>query len=252
MTSPPTSTKVSFQLGDTHQGVWAIQRGLNSLDWLDSQGLSDLIEDGDFGPGTDTAVKAYQNAVALTADGVFGPKSQARFVRSCIVRTDAGTKLPKGLLEGVIQGESGAFIAAVNTSTPGGTDCGYTQRRVTTPYSEAAVQRAFDSLYQIDLACDTFYDRFNVYITKTAVAKRSDKSEYAWRLATLYHNWPYGANRLADGYVLSNQVAGWVPDSAPDWAKTYSGWAKYYAMGSKYYNWPGMMTQQAFGVPIDG
>lgn len=248
MQEPPTSTKYSFKQGDTHQGVWAIQRGLNSLDWLPAP----IMEDGGFGPGTDAAVRAWQDAVSLDADGIFGPNSQARFLRSCIVRTDAGSKVPKGLVEGVCAGESGNYIAAVNTSVAGGTDCGYTQRRVYEPYEEAAVQRAFDSLYQVNLLVNRLYDRYNVYVAKSAVTKRSDKNEYAWRLATLYHNWPYGADRLANGYALSQQVATWAPPSVPAWAKTYSGWAKYYAMGSNQYDWPGLMTQQAFGVPIDG
>lgn len=248
MQEPPTATKYSFREGDTHQGVWAVQRGLNSLDWLDSP----LVEDGAFGPTTDEAVKLWQDAVGLMADGIFGPNSQARFLRSVVVRTDAGSKVPKGLVEGVCQGESGNYIAAVNTSVSGGTDCGYTQRRVYEPYEEAAVKRAFDSLYQVNLLVKSLVGRYDVYVTKPAVTKRSDKTEYAWRLATLYHNWPYAADRLANGYVLSQQTATWAPDGVPSWAKTYSGWAKYYAMGSKANNWPGLMTQQAFGVPIDG
>jgi Putative peptidoglycan binding domain len=248
MQEPPTSTQYSFQRGDTHQGVWATQRGLNSLNWLGYE----LDEDGVFGQGTEDAVKQWQEAVSLSADGVFGPKSQARFLRSIVIRTDAGTKVPRGLVEGICEGESGNYIAAVNVQVAGGTDCGYTQRRVYEPYDEAAVQRAFDSLYQVNLLVRNLYNRYQLYITKAAVTKRSDDEEYAWRLATLYHNWPYAADRLANGYTLSNQTASWVPASAPDWAKTYAGWAKYYAMGSKMYNWPGLMTRQAFGVPIDG
>jgi len=248
MQTPPTSTKYSFKKGDIHQGVWAVQRGLNSLDWLNAP----LGEDGTFGEGTDAAVKLWQEAVGLSADGIFGPQSQARFLRSCIVRTDAGTKVPKGLVEGICQGESGNYIAAVNVSVAGGTDCGFTQRRVYEPYEEPAVQRAFDSLYQVNLLVNSLYNRYNVYLAKSAVAQRSDKTEYAWRLATLYHNWPYGADRLASGNALSSQTANWAPASVPDWAKTFAGWAKYYAMGSRAHDWAGLMTQQAFGVPVDG
>jgi peptidoglycan hydrolase-like protein with peptidoglycan-binding domain len=248
MSSPPPFTKYTFQKGDTHQGVWAIQRGLNSLQWLPSP----LIEDGVYGQGTVDAVARWQKAVELTADGVFGPASQKRFLRSIIVRTNAGSQLPAGLVEGISEGESGSFIAAVNTTVDGGVDCGYTQRRVYEPYEEAAVKRAFDSLYQLNLLVTTLVNNYTSFYNKEAVATRKDRAEYAWRLATLNHNWPYGADRLANGYQLSTKAAPWVPDSAPDWAKTYTGWAKYYSMGSKQYNWSGLMTQQAFGVPADG
>jgi len=248
MSVPPTATEYSFKEGDNHQGVWAIQRGLNSLNWL---GYT-LVEDGAFGPTTTQAVKQWQAAVSLASDGIFGPKSQARFLRSIVVRTEAGSAVPKGLVEGICEGESGNYIAAVNSKVAGGTDCGYTQRRVYTPYEEAAVKRAFDSLYQVNLLVKTLVSRYKAYVVKSAVVKRDDTEEYAWRLATLHHNWPYAADRLANGYTLSTQVANWVPDSAPDWAKTYRGWAKYYAMGSAQYDWPGLMTRQAFDVPADG
>jgi peptidoglycan hydrolase-like protein with peptidoglycan-binding domain len=39
-----------------------------------------LTADGDFGPGTEAALKKWQAANGLTADGVAGPKTLAKLL----------------------------------------------------------------------------------------------------------------------------------------------------------------------------
>jgi peptidoglycan hydrolase-like protein with peptidoglycan-binding domain len=41
------------------------------------QAVLGVTADGDFGPGTERAVKAWQTSKGLTADGVVGPKTLA-------------------------------------------------------------------------------------------------------------------------------------------------------------------------------
>lgn len=57
--------------------------GPDVSDWqtfLKSQGLFQSIVDGDFGPKSDQATRAYQNCAGLQADGVVGPNTIARAV----------------------------------------------------------------------------------------------------------------------------------------------------------------------------
>lgn len=247
LAAPPTTTKYSFRRGDRHVGVWALQRFLNRLY------AAKLAEDGDFGSGTELWIKKYQADTSATVDGIVGPQTQARIVRSCVVRAPHGGDLPKGLIEGIIENESGRLIAAVNDDVPGGVDCGLTQRRVYSPYTETAVAAAFDPLMNVANSVSNayatgLYDRYLVYST------RLGKGEYAWRVAALAHNWPSAAEQLSKGQPLSTtKLATWAPvgtkfaDGAP--VRTWAEWAQFYAMGSKAHNHPGLVTGLAFGLP---
>lgn len=249
--SPPRATVYTIKESSTASlAAWAVQRFLNRFR------NAGLVEDGYFGPATARAVRAYQSAAGIGIDGIVGPKTQARIAHSCIQSADRDAILPKLLIDGLVQGESGSYLAAVNWSVPGGVDCGLTQRRVYEPYSDAALKRAFDALYQIQLLVDQFVERFHTFYNYSYVSARPDRNEYAWRLAALHHNWPYGASQLALGRALSTKLATWVPkgtrfdDGAP--VVTYRDWAKFYAMGSKLHNHRGHVVKQSFGVPRDG
>lgn len=70
---PPAPTSEPYpqvQLGSTGDTVATLQRALNKLGY-------GLTVDADFGPRTQNAVKAYQNARSLTVDGVCGPNTWA-------------------------------------------------------------------------------------------------------------------------------------------------------------------------------
>ena len=56
--------------GDRSQAVRVLQKNLNNHG-------AKLIIDGDYGDGTEAAVRAYQLKVGLVADGIAGSKTQA-------------------------------------------------------------------------------------------------------------------------------------------------------------------------------
>lgn len=243
-TDPTRVTKYAYRQGDRGIGVWALQRFLNEVGTH-----ARITEDGVFGPGTQSAVESYQRAVGAHVDGVVGPETQSRIVRSLVVRAPGGDKLPKGLIEGQIDAESGRLLGAVNWSVPGGFDAGLTQRRVYgPPFIEAAVKAAFDPQANVNRAVSDLTSRYLIYRSRVAT------SEYAWRLAALAHNWPWAAEELSRGRKLSTtKRATWAPasvrfaDGAPVWS--YADWAAYYAMGSHAHRHPGVVTKLAFGVP---
>lgn len=69
---PTLPAKGYFKKGDTGAQVSKLQKFLN---WYGNYGLD---VDGDFGNNTLSAVKKFQKAEKLTADGLFGKKSLAR------------------------------------------------------------------------------------------------------------------------------------------------------------------------------
>lgn len=246
----PASTTTTFKLGSKGMGVWAIQRCLNSFIDLGFK----TAEDGVFAERTEINVKAYQGMVKLKTDGIVGPATQMRLAQSCIVRVDPEKTVPKNLLGALIRGESGGYIAAVNHSVPGGTDCGFVQRRVYNGATHATILEAFDPMYQIKKLKEDFNDLFKQFSRFAAVRSRPDAAEYAWRLAVLSHNWPAGAQQLAEGSALSDtKKATWVPASVkfPDGepVNTYAEWAEFYSMGSCRHKWAGLMTKDTFTVP---
>jgi hypothetical protein len=69
-TSTPAPT-VPLKPGDSGPAVKGLQRALARLGYLSS------AVDGQYGPATTEAVKSFQRAQGLTADGVLGPKTRA-------------------------------------------------------------------------------------------------------------------------------------------------------------------------------
>jgi putative chitinase len=57
-----------------------LRRGSKGDDVKRMQAKLGLVADGDFGPGTEAALKKWQSANGLTADGVAGPKTLAKLL----------------------------------------------------------------------------------------------------------------------------------------------------------------------------
>lgn len=243
-TSPPLTTKYGFKEGDRHLGVWALQV------FFDALGYQPGVLDGSFGPATKAAVERYQKSTGATVDGVVGPQTQSRIVRSCVVRAPGGTTIPKGLVEGQISAESGGLIAAANSQVAGGVDLGFTQRRVYgPPFDPSKVKDAINPLSNVSKSAADLLGRYKTF------AARVGHGEYAWRLAALGHNWPSAADDLSRGWPLSTtRIATWVPAGThfPDGTavRTFRQWAEFYALGSHGHRWGGLVTGQAFGVPV--
>lgn len=69
---PGTSTKAGSK---ATARVREIQLRLADLGYKNSAGTRPLVGDGDFGPATDAAVRAFQTAAGLTVDGIVGPNT---------------------------------------------------------------------------------------------------------------------------------------------------------------------------------
>lgn len=67
-TAAPTTASTTLRKGDKGPQVVKMQKALG------------IASDGDFGPGTETALKRWQAANGLTADGVAGPKTLAKLL----------------------------------------------------------------------------------------------------------------------------------------------------------------------------
>jgi hypothetical protein len=73
-TAPPASQPVgptaTLKPGDKGAQVKRLQRALAQLGYYSAKSV-----DGDYGPATENAVKLFQQAAKLTADGIVGPKT---------------------------------------------------------------------------------------------------------------------------------------------------------------------------------
>jgi len=245
----PTSTDYTVEKGDRGVVPWAVQRALNDRsapNWGD--GLP-VVEDGIFGEQTRLAVKSFQEASELKGDGRFGQKTSAAM--AAVLGAKVPTSVAPGLVRGIVQAESGNLIGAVNTSVPGGIDCGYVQRRVyEADYSDqAVVRRAFDGLYQMNLLAKTLRSRHDAFYGRPGAKTHKE----AWKLAALHHNYPYAADQISKLGVnnLSSYwttPASWVEAIGAKWAdgepvQTPLDWCRYYALGSALHQAQGVTTQ---------
>jgi len=73
--------------------VKQMQWGLGLLGYLDADSFRDI--DGKFGPKTKKAVERFQKQMGLKPDGVWGPKTNAAFVKAVKGQIDAGMDNPR-------------------------------------------------------------------------------------------------------------------------------------------------------------
>lgn len=242
MSLVPTSTDYIVERGDRGVVVFAVQKALTDI------GLTVSVDEV-FGDETAAKVRVFQNAVNLKADGRFGPVTSSKMAAKLASQV-SGTA-PGPLVRGIVKAESAEVIGAVNTSVPGGIDCGYVQRRVYSADFDnlATVRRAFDGLYQMNLLATSLRNRHDAFFGRPGARTH----ERAWRLAALYHNYPYAAEKISQvgvdalgGYWTTpinwvEAIGAKFPDGEP--VRTPLEWCQYYALGSSSHDAPGVTTQ---------
>lgn len=220
----------SFKLGDNHWAVAALQINLNVFG-------NTLVPDGVFGPATDKVCRAFQRHRGLVVDGIIGPASQQRM---CIdLATPAARRygLPAGLARGIMESESGFMLSAwTEHPSDAGFDLGVWQDSYTRPASQASYAKSLNVSAMAFETCEKLRTVYNRYRNAGAVEK------LAWECATLYHNWPAAADRLARGLGPTSQ-----PDTPATWVQIASGgrlstpreWANAYIENTtRYVLWP--------------
>lgn len=235
-TSPNRTSVITLRSGATGWPVFALQRGLDQLGYS-------CYADGEFGPGTEGVVRAFQLRQALVADGLAGPTTQAQIVRLSDNAThDIYPELPTGLIRGFATAESGNLLGAVNWQIVGGVDCGVVQIRcIGPPFSQSALRLAYDPIMAMGRVAASFLDQ-TVAFSQQAYSK-AQPLEWAMRCAALSWNWPWAANQYAIAGKLPNpsRDATWAvvngqrikfPDGAP--VLTYDDWARFYALGGRH------------------
>jgi hypothetical protein len=241
----PQETVYSLEEGDRGAHVFALQKGINAF-------LENPVPiDGVFGPKTAKGVRRYQRNKGLYVDGIFGPASSAKLAKNLVRDTEEERKNPHGLVRSLIEGESGNLIGAVNWSVPKGVDVSFVQRRIYEgSYGvEQTVKKAWNPILQVDKTARGNRKRYKVYRERSAVYT----DEWAWRLATLHHNYPYAADKISrlgeaglSYYWKAEQswvvnIGATFDDGAP--VKTPLEWCQFYSLGSIHHDHHGLMVK---------
>lgn len=176
--------------------IWALQLNLNGAT------NAGLATDGDFGPKTKSAVVAFQKNQGLTADGIAGILTQRSLATKFFNAPETTFRLPRGLLYGITEGESGFALGATNFTVAGGVDLGWLQRRVTDAnWNEENITNAFDGRESMNFAAERLRTWKQRYASQPGIVS----TEAAWRNSVLRWNWPSAAEHFADGTIKTWQ-----------------------------------------------
>lgn len=146
--------------------------------------------DGLFDAGTTAAMKAWQAANGLTADGIFGPKSSRILFDKRLTETQAKYGIPKNYLKGMVSHESGFDPGAIGVN---GMDSGLVQINldpVGGHGNEFTIHDAFNPAFSIEYAGKRMAAAKGTYSTAL--------DALAWELAVGQHNSPLNARHWRD------------------------------------------------------
>jgi len=130
----------AFQTGDQGTQVAELQGELANLGY-------DVVADGDFGPATKEAIKEFQAANGLTADGVVGPQTyQALMGRSMPQVSRGSNYYARRIVQTSLQYIGVPYV--FGGTTPGGFDCSGFTRYV---FANAGISlpRTADAQYEV-------------------------------------------------------------------------------------------------------
>lgn len=216
-------------------GRWSLKQGMTGHDVVAVQialvnaGFK-LPVDGVYGVGTESAIYSYQSAKGLKADGVCGPVTQEKFVRSQSLRY--GKRLPRGMLPSIAANES-SFLLGARTSHPSdsGYDLGAFQHSLGshTPSTQDNIRKALSVPYMAQRTAGEVLAAYTRYRSWGKVGERR-----CWELAVLRHNFPLAADRLAQGLSIfinpaeDHEVKQWVVEASGGRLQTTREWCDAY------------------------
>lgn len=190
---PNSRFRYAFKKGMTGWEVWALQVALNS-----HQKTFPIVEDGIFGPQTEECVRREQKNHHIKVDGIIGPETQRRICMVESVNAEERTRVPGGLLYGLIEGESGFYFACVSGPNWNGSyDAGIIQENLG-PSELGSVsnwRRGFNLRWGVDDTGTKLRRQYEAYIGDPGAKTHKD----AWHCAITYHNWPAAADKMAAG-----------------------------------------------------
>lgn len=179
-----------------------------------------LPVDGVFGPLTRTATIHFQRDHGLFQDGIAGPATCTFLCLRLTSRSQMLYATPMGLAKGILEGESGFDPACVSMVYGNGTcDLGAWQDnqpvsldgddRIWLSNMQAGI--SFDIELMARATLDKIRTKHDSYVTLGCA------NSVAWQLATLYHNRPADADRLARASVRLVAIDWSVLSDTPGW-----------------------------------
>jgi hypothetical protein len=172
----------TLKKGDTGEIVVSLQSLLVEKGYMDR----DYV-DGDFGPGTDTAVKQFQADNSLTADGIVGPATWQVLCSTSVPPSDETTGL-MGCPDDII----GTSCPAETSQTPQPS----VNNQITTPLDTA------DSIYSANKTM--FLGSKNISLTPYLVTEeRSSDQGLLKGVGNVTNNQTYLSTHLSDELIQS-------------------------------------------------